>query len=168
MGCLVGFANDVPLEIAEKRNLLRSLYWFFFIFYPVSAVSYTTILLFDGFGGSNYDYLLAANKLVEIVGCDFLLIIGYNITEVILLFCFHKYNSYCTITFRSLIAINDISLFIISIIDLINQVKEHKDCTFAACMIIDFPTMLAINCTILYTISQLGRKSSPGNPVIRE
>ena len=174
MGCLVGFANDAPPEIAEKRNLLGILYCLFFMIYPAFCSIYLTVLAFDGFGGSDYDYLLGAHHMALIVSVNSILIMGYNLTEVILLFCCYKYNSYCTITFRTLIAINDISLFIISIIDLVNQIKErlsnksNNDFTFAACTITIFPIMIAINCTILYTISRFERRGSPENPVTRE
>ena len=87
------------------------------------------------------------------------LIFGYCITESIMLFRCHVWNTYCIIIIRSLISIHDILLIIVCIIDWKNDITRYDFPIFTFV----FSITLVINCTILFTITRFPRKGSSGN-----
>ena len=152
-------ANQIPPELSEKRNLLGFMFFLFFVIYPVASIWYSLCTGLDGAFLSEPVTFLGKTDKLWILCFTVPLMVGYCITESVMLFRCHVWNTDCTIFARSLISIHDILLIIVCIIDWKNDSTRYDLAIFTFV----FSTTLVINCTILFTIVRFPRKGSSGN-----
>ena len=147
-------------EISKKHDLLSSMYCCFFVIYPIASAWYLACAALEGSFGGTSSMILGKTGTVFIFWLTVPLIVGYCITEAVMLCCCRVWNTSCAIIFRTFISIHDLILIIACIQDWKNVYREKE--LFAIFAFV-FCITLAINCTILYTIARFPRKGSAGN-----
>ena len=147
-------------EISKKHDLLSSMYCCFFVIYPIASVWYIAASSMDGSFGGTPELILSKTHLALIFWLTIPLIVGYCITEAVMLCCCRVWNTSCAIISRTFISIHDLVLIIAGIHDWLHVSKEKE--LFAIFAFV-FCITFAMNCTILYTITRFPRKGSAGN-----
>ena len=157
------FRGDVPQELAEKRKLLVSLYFVFFVSstlaFPLLYVNKEDFLMSMalGIGESLSESILGFLLILFIhIRCYSLpIIIAYSIIEICIIFLCKKINTCTTYLFRSFIAFHD---FIFLILNIFLTVKYGGADFILIVWILSYLCSLVTNCFLLFIVSGFKQK----------